>query len=64
VIWDSGASISISPHVRDFVGELHPAPSWVHLKGLAKGLTIKGMGYVAWAVMDTKGMLRMLKLPV
>jgi hypothetical protein len=63
VIWDSGASISISPSLDDFVGELRPAPPWVRLKGLAKGLTIKGSGHVVWAVMDSKGMLRLLKLP-
>jgi hypothetical protein len=63
VIWDLGASVSFSCCKSDFVGELNPPPIFVKLKGLAKGLKIKGMGYVMWAVLDMKGMLRMLKLP-
>jgi hypothetical protein len=63
VIWDSGASVSISHCKSDFVGDLNPPPIFVKLKGLAKGLKIEGMGYVMWAVLDTRGMLRMLKLP-
>jgi hypothetical protein len=63
VIWDSCASISISDCKSDFVGKMSPPPMFVKLKGLAKGLRIEGMGYVMWAALDTKCMLRMLKLP-
>ena len=63
VIWDSGASLSISNSKDDFVGDFKPAPIWVWLRGLAKGLKIEGEGHVLWAVMDNKGMLQMLKLP-
>ena len=62
VIWDSGASLSITNSKDDFVGDFKPAPLWIRLRGLAKGLKIEGEGHVLWAVMDTKGMLRMLKL--
>ena len=57
VIWDSGASLSITNLKDDFVGDFKPAPLWIRLRGLAKGLKIKGEGHVLWAVMDTKSML-------
>lgn len=57
VIWDSGASLSLSNSKADFVGDFKPAPIWVRLRGLAKGLKIEGEGHVLWAIMDTKGML-------
>jgi hypothetical protein len=37
VIWDTGASISISPSRDDFVGELEEVPSHVRLTGLFPG---------------------------
>lgn len=63
VIWDSGASISISPNKSDFVGPLEPAPIGIKLQGIAKGLYVQGTGYVVWSFVDTTGMLRTLKLP-
>ena len=63
VIWDSGASISISPHRSDFVGPLETPPIGIKLQGIAKGLTIQGIGHVAWAFVDNSGMLRTLKIP-
>ena len=63
VIWDSGCSVSVSHDKNDFVGELSPPPLYIKLTGLAKGLNIAGVGHVAWSVLDTKGMLRTLKLP-
>jgi Reverse transcriptase (RNA-dependent DNA polymerase)/GAG-pre-integrase domain len=63
IIWDSGCSISVSHDKSDFVGELQPPPLYIKLTGLAKGLKIDGVGHVAWSVLDTKGMLRTLKLP-
>ena len=63
VIWDSGASVSISPKRSDFVGPLDKVGWMPKLQGLAKGLNIKGAGHVAWSFHDTNGMLRTLKLP-
>ena len=63
VIWDSGCSVSMSHDKNDFVGELSPPPLYIKLTGLAKGLNIAGVGHVAWSVLDTKGMLRTIKLP-
>ncbi len=63
VIWDSGASVSVSPYKSDFVGPYTKAPVSVKLKGLAKGLNIQGQGHVMWLIMDTSGMLRAIKVP-
>ena len=50
VIWDSGASVCISPDRDDFVGTYSSPPSWMKLKGLAEGLKIEGIGHVALGV--------------
>ena len=63
IIWDSGASISISPDPEDFNGTLTPPGAITRLKGIARGLQIKGKGEVTWAIHDTDGNLRMIKVP-
>jgi hypothetical protein len=42
VIWDLGASISISPDPEDFQGTLRSPSTITQLKGIARGLQIKG----------------------
>jgi hypothetical protein len=63
LIWDSGASISISFDRSDFVGPMESAGFCTKLKGIAKGLSIQGKGHILWSVLDKQGMLRHLKLP-
>lgn len=63
VIWDSGASLSITSHRSDFVGSLKQPDPRLRLQGLARGLQIAGVGHVAWSFVDTTGMLRTLKVP-
>ena len=63
IIWDSGASISISPDATDFNDTLRPPGAITQLKGIARGLHIKGQGYVTWAVHDANGNLRMITVP-
>ena len=63
IIWDSGASLSISPNKKDFVGPYTKATTALRVKGLANGLRIEGRGHVLWSVLDVKGQLRMLKVP-
>jgi hypothetical protein len=63
VIWDSGASMSISPDKKDFVGPLESIPANSKLRSLGDGVTIEGIGHVAWSFLDVKGMLRTVKLP-
>ena len=63
VIWDSGASMSITHDKRDFVGPLKSPGLKTKLQGIAKGLRIEGHGHVMWAMHDSEGMLRLIKLP-
>jgi hypothetical protein len=49
VIWDFGASVSISPDNNNFVGPLKRLGAVTQLKGIAKGLRIEGFGHVMWA---------------
>ena len=63
VIWDSGASICISPNHSDFIGPLSKQTHNHRLQGIGKGLKVEGSGHVAWSFVDSLGMLRMLKIP-
>jgi hypothetical protein len=63
VIWDSGASMCISHDKNDFVGPMDTVSTMSWLKGIIKGLKIKGQGHLLWAFHDTQGQLRSLKIP-
>ena len=63
IVWDSGASMCVSFDKNDFVGKLHSLPKGSQIRGIANNLRIEGYGHVVWSVMNTKGMLRHLKLP-
>ena len=63
VIWDSGASLSITPHKNDFVGPIEPTSIGVKIQGIAKGLVIQGVGQVAWSFSDPDGLTRTLTVP-
>jgi GAG-pre-integrase domain len=63
IIWDSGASISISPNRDDFVGEFKTFTTKPKLKGISRTVNVKGQGYASWSIEDTNGMLRTLKIP-
>ncbi|KAI2491271.1 hypothetical protein MHU86_23290 [Fragilaria crotonensis] len=62
VIWDSGASVTISLKL-DFVGPLSRPSTITQLNGIAKGLRIEGEGKVHWSFHDSTGKLRTLELP-
>ena len=63
IIWDSGASVCLSFDKADFVGPLQAPTTHQRCQGITKGLKIDGVGHVAWAVPDSTGMLRTLKIP-
>ena len=64
VIWDSGASQSVTFDKRDFVpGSIRKLPRGASIKGIANNLRIEGIGKVMWSVLDTKGNLTTLCLP-
>ena len=56
IIWDSGASTSISPSCNDFVGPIKPVLC-DRGQSLTNGLSVQGLGRVMWEVHDTNGML-------
>ena len=63
VIWDSGASVTITPNKDDFDGPILKPSTITQLKGIAKGLRIEGQGHVKWSFHDIFGNLRTLTLP-
>ena len=63
LIVDSGASMTATPHRSDFVGEVKPPSAFRRLKGIAKGLSIEGEGYVEYSFADTGGRLQTFRLP-
>jgi hypothetical protein len=63
VIWDLGASVSISPDKNDCVGPLESPGAITQLKGIARGLWIEGFGHLMFAINDDSGNLRMVKIP-
>jgi hypothetical protein len=62
VIWDTGASHTITGNEQDFIGPIRPVPAGVNLTGIGSGLDIKGVGEVEWVVIDSEG--RPKTLPV
>ena len=63
LIWDSGASLSISNDRNDFVGVITPSPVGHQLAGISDGLPIEGHGTVAWHFVDTSNQIQTLLLP-
>ena len=63
VIWDSGATKSISPYKSDFIGKIEPAPLGLRIRGIAQGLKVEGVGKVAWSVTDQNNKLRTIIVP-
>ena len=57
VIWDSGASISVSHDKCDFLRPLKKPGLAPQLKGITKGLGIEGEGHVMWTMHDSDRML-------
>jgi len=62
VIWDSGASISISHCKSDFTGPIESVGMGITLQGIAKGVRVMGKGTVNWSFTDNTGQLRTLSL--
>ena len=54
IVIDTGASLSLTPHLNDFVGPL-TAPKIRNLNGLSGQTSVKGVGTVEWTVIDVFG---------
>jgi hypothetical protein len=63
IIWDSGASICITPNTTFFMGSLESAGALTYLQGVSKSFWIQGKGHVLWTILDIRGQLRTLKIP-
>ena len=61
LIWDSGASVSITNCKSDFL-DFNPNSSIKRLNSVGNGHNVMGEGHVLWYVTDESGMLRGLKL--
>jgi hypothetical protein len=55
VIWDTGASLSVTPCRDDFVGQLRPPSLRTTISGIARGVAIRGEGVVSWNFHDDNG---------
>ena len=62
VIVDTGATITISPFLTDFMTPLTTTDGAV-LQGLVKGLLIKGSGHVCWYLTSDDDMNMTLTIP-
>ena len=63
IIWDSGASISVTNDKADFLTFNKVSPRHNNVMGMAQGLKFSGFGEVLWSFLDEKGTLRSFKLP-
>ena len=55
VIFDTGASLAITPDKSDFDGPLSVPSGDLRLGGMANGLRIEGIGQVTWTFTNTDG---------
>ena len=63
IIWDSGASISVTNDKDNFLSFTKVSPRHNNVMGVALGLKFSGFGEVLWSFLDEKGTLRSFKLP-
>ena len=61
VIWDTGASISITPNMNDFI-EFNPKVDELYLEGVSKDLKVEGEGTVQWNIIHVIGKMRKIKI--
>ena len=63
IIWDSGASISVTNDKADFLTFTKVSPRHNNVMVVAQGLKFSGFGEVLWSFLDEKGTLCSFKLP-
>ena len=59
IVFDTGASISITPFKNDFVEPLEP-PDVTEINGINSSAAIKGIGWVEWTIRDQFGCVCLL----
>jgi len=64
LIIDTGASISITHDIRDFVGPLTPlSPAESTVSGLSSNVLAQGIGMIVWNLHDEHGKIRKITTP-
>jgi hypothetical protein len=61
IVFDTGASISISPSKADFISWDDVDPSSLSLQGINTRTKVAGAGIVSWSVRDDIGIIRTIK---
>jgi len=62
LVIDSGASITISPYLTDFIGQLRPVQD-VSIQGIASGLQVKGIGTLQYKFFNDSGVMQTMTIP-
>eukprot|EP00956_Cyclotella_meneghiniana_P034902 scaffold109269_cov39-Cyclotella_meneghiniana.AAC.2 len=62
IIFDSGASVNVTPFIEDFVPNTY-RPCDISVKGLTSHEKFLGQGIIRWRVRDASGQLRVLDVP-
>jgi GAG-pre-integrase domain len=60
IVFDTGASCSISPLREDFIGDLEK-PMYATVKGLKGEIKVVGQGIVEWSIFDMDGVVRRIR---
>ena len=60
IVLDTGASWTVTPNTRDFVGEIQPA-EFGELNSLDGKIQVHGIGNVEWLIEDMNGTVRVLR---
>ena len=63
IVWDTGASMSITPDSRDFIGQT-AEHSTVMVQGIGggRGLRAYGIGWIRWYIPDDRGGVRCIQI--
>ncbi|MGH7974545.1 MAG: hypothetical protein ACREBR_03375, partial [bacterium] len=61
IVFDTGASVAVTPDRNDFIGELRAPPTNLVLKGISRGLPVQGIGTIRWYVMDDCDRLKVIE---
>jgi hypothetical protein len=61
LIIDTGASISLTPHATDFITPIRPVQN-IQIKGIASGLSVKGVGDISYQFRNDMGELQTMIL--
>ena len=60
IVLDSGCSVSITPHLEDFVGDLRNTND-KEMHGLSDSVEMQGEGVVEWTIRDVHGNVGMVR---